>query len=257
MPLDGRDPLKSRGTRANPPGMLSGRESYTYFPGQEHLPAPVAPNLVNRSFSIIAEVNRPKQPIEGVLLSRGDRNGGFTLYVKDGLLIFDANHLGWRHTVIRSQREVPVGKSTLCLDYTRIDQTHGIGSNIETNAEKIAGSPDRLAAALAGLVGRPRCRPRCPFARHRRLYRQGRICVPGGRPVAGRHQGRSSPREQTIACPPGGNDHQSVNQVPTRYPTDTGHIAGREQNDSVTLLTPQTPCLRLPVRQVVLGRGPG
>jgi arylsulfatase A-like enzyme len=140
LPLDGHDPLKSRGTRVSPPGMLSGRESYTYFPGQEHLPAPVAPNLVNRSFSIIAEVNRPKQTIEGVLLSRGDRNGGFTLYVKDGLLIFDANHLGWRHTVIRSQRDVPVGKSTLRLDYTRIDQTHGIGV-LSINAEKTAEAP--------------------------------------------------------------------------------------------------------------------
>ena len=47
--------------------------------------------------------------------------------MKDGRLVFDANHLGWRHTVIRSQREVPVGKSTLRFDYTRIDQSHGIG----------------------------------------------------------------------------------------------------------------------------------
>ncbi len=140
LPLEGRDPLKSRGTRTNPPGMLSGRESYTYFPGQEHLPAPVAPNLVNRSFSIIALVNRLDQKAQGVLLARGDRNGGFSLYLKDGRLIFDANHLGWRHTVLRSQREVPVGKSTLRLDYTRIDQAHGIGV-LSINAEKTAEAP--------------------------------------------------------------------------------------------------------------------
>jgi arylsulfatase A-like enzyme len=140
LPLDGHDPLKSRGTRANTPGMLSGRESYTYFPGQEHLPAPVAPNLVNRSFSIIADVDRSDEKVEGVLLARGDRNGGFALYLKDGRLVFDANHLGWRHTVIRSRREVPVGKSTLRLDYTRIDQTHGIGA-LSINGEKIAESP--------------------------------------------------------------------------------------------------------------------
>ena len=41
FPLDGRDPLRSRGARANPPRLLSARGSYTYFPGQEHLPAAV------------------------------------------------------------------------------------------------------------------------------------------------------------------------------------------------------------------------
>ena len=148
--------------------MLSGRESYTYFPGQEHLPAPVAPNLVNRSFSITAVVDRPDHKVEGVLLARGDRNGGFAFYVKDGRLFFDANHLGWRHTVLRSQREVPVGKSTLRFDYTRIDQAHGIGVLIDRRG-KDRGSRDRLAAPLADLVGRPRRRPRCAFTGHRRL----------------------------------------------------------------------------------------
>jgi hypothetical protein len=127
LPLDGREPLRSRGARANPPRMLSGRESYTYFPGQEHLPAPVAPNLYNRSFSITAQVDRADNKVEGVLVARGDRNGGFSLYVKDGKLVFDANHFGWRHTIIRSEREVPVGKSVLRFDYTRVDQFHGIG----------------------------------------------------------------------------------------------------------------------------------
>jgi arylsulfatase A-like enzyme len=137
LPLDGRDPLKSRGARANPPGMLSGRESYTYFPGQEHLPAPAAPNLFNRSFSITALVDRPDQKAEGVLVARGDRNGGFAFYLKDGRVVFDANHLGWRHTVIRSQQNVPVGKSTLRFDFTRVDQSHGIGV-LSIDGEKIA-----------------------------------------------------------------------------------------------------------------------
>lgn len=127
LPLDGREPLRSRGARANPPGMLSGREFYRYLPGQEHLPAPVAPNLFNRSFSITALVDRADHKVEGVLLARGDRNGGFAFYLKDRRLVFDANHFGWRHTVIRSEREVPIGRSTLRFAYTRVDQSHGIG----------------------------------------------------------------------------------------------------------------------------------
>jgi arylsulfatase len=91
------------------------------------LPAPVAPNLFNRSFSITALVDRADQDVEGVLIARGDRNGGFAFYLKDGRLVFDANHFGWRHTVIRSERKVPVGKSILRFDYTRVDPFRGIG----------------------------------------------------------------------------------------------------------------------------------
>jgi len=127
FPLDGREPLRSRGTRATPPRLLSGRGSYTYFPGQEHLPAPVAPHIYNRSFSITALVDRPDEKVEGVLIAHGDRNGGFTFYVKDGRLVFDANHFGWRHTIIRSQRLVPVGESTLRFEYTQGEQSGGVG----------------------------------------------------------------------------------------------------------------------------------
>jgi arylsulfatase A-like enzyme len=163
LPLDGRDPLRSRGNRAQPPGMLSGRDSYTYFPGQEHLPAPVAPNLVNRSFSITAIVELPDHKTEGVLLARGDRNGGFALYVKDGRLVFDANHLGWRHTVLRSQHAVPIGKSTLRFEYTRVDQAHGIGvlsiGDQKTAEAEIASSPPWLIAWEGLDVGRDALSP--------------------------------------------------------------------------------------------------
>ncbi len=163
LPLDGRDPLKSRGARANPPGMLSGRESYTYFPGQEHLPAPAAPNLFNRSFSITALVDRPDQKAEGVLVARGDRNGGFAFYLKDGRVVFDANHLGWRHTVIRSQQNVPVGKSTLRFDFTRVDQSHGIGVLLiagEKTAEGMIDSSPPWMLSWEGLdIGRDSLSP--------------------------------------------------------------------------------------------------
>jgi arylsulfatase len=120
--------------------MLSGRESYRYFPGQAHLPAPVAPNLANRSFSITAVVDRPDKRAEGVLLARGDRNGGFALYVKDNHLLFDANHLGWHHTVLKSDREVPIGKSTLRFEFTRTDAEHGVGV-LSIGAAKAAEGP--------------------------------------------------------------------------------------------------------------------
>jgi hypothetical protein len=83
----------------------------------------------------------------------GDRNGGFAFYLKDGRLIFDANHFGWRHTVIRSERLVPVGKTTLRFDYTRVDQFHGIGVLTIGGAKTVEGTIESFPPWQLGWEG--------------------------------------------------------------------------------------------------------
>ena len=161
-----------------------------------------------------------------MLLARGDRNGGFALYLKDGRLVFDANHLGWRHTVLRSQREVPVGKSTLRLDYTRIDQAHGIGVlsiNAEKTAEAPIDSPPPWLLSWEGLdVGRDALSPVTDD-----YASMGDFAFPAA---------ALARVDIKVGPPPAAQTTKKLNH---------------------SILTPQTPCLRLPIRQVVLGRGCG
>ena len=62
-------------------------------------------------------MERPDARAEGVLVAQGEFSGGYVFYVKDGKLVFDYNDLG-KHTVLTSDREVPVGKSTLSYVFT-------------------------------------------------------------------------------------------------------------------------------------------
>jgi arylsulfatase len=67
-----------------------------------------------------AEVERPDESSGGVLVAHGTQNTGFSWYIKDERLVFDSNALA-RHFVVRSERPVPVGKSTLGAAFTWVD----------------------------------------------------------------------------------------------------------------------------------------
>jgi hypothetical protein len=80
------------------------------YPGRSRVPDAAAPDLRARSFSIAADVLLPCTG-QGVLLSHGDSNGGYSLRLSDGHLVHDYVHAG-RHSVTRSRTAVPEGRWT-------------------------------------------------------------------------------------------------------------------------------------------------
>lgn len=65
-----------------------------------------------------AEVDRPDAGADGVLVAQGTQNIGFSWYIKDGRLVFDYNVFA-EHQVVRSDQQVPVGKSKLEVQFIR------------------------------------------------------------------------------------------------------------------------------------------
>ncbi|MGZ3472576.1 MAG: hypothetical protein ACXVA6_21650, partial [Isosphaeraceae bacterium] len=142
--------------------LLARPTSHTYYPGQEHLPSSAAPPINGRSFSITAPVERPDARAEGVLVAQGEFSGGYVFYVKDGKLVFDYNDLG-KHTVLTSDREVPVGKSTLSYVFTTTAERKGKGA-LFINETKVAEaglalSPTRMISWEGFDVGRDSLSP--------------------------------------------------------------------------------------------------
>ena len=97
LPLDDRTIELFGGTPR--PGTVHARRHYVYYPPLAHIPADAAPPLGARSWTIVAEVDLPAEPAEGVLYARGSHNVGHTFFVKDGRLQFDYNALGTHHRV--------------------------------------------------------------------------------------------------------------------------------------------------------------
>jgi hypothetical protein len=84
-----------------------------------HVPTDVAPDVRSRSYTIEARVEIDEAGAEGVLISHGDATSGYSLYVKDGLLVHDLN-IGGGHEIVSSDRKIPAGVRRLGVRVDRM-----------------------------------------------------------------------------------------------------------------------------------------
>ncbi len=94
------------------------RHQFTFHAGMGHVPTDVAPDVRSRSYSIEAHVEIDHDA-EGVLIAHGDATSGYSLYIKDGLLVHDLN-IGGGHEIVRSTRRVPSGAHRLGVHVERL-----------------------------------------------------------------------------------------------------------------------------------------
>jgi arylsulfatase len=83
LPIDGRGSQRVMDER---PAIAVGRTSYTYYPDTQPVSASAGANCMNRPHSITADVEIPEEGAEGVVFSHGGSDGGYSLYIKDGIL---------------------------------------------------------------------------------------------------------------------------------------------------------------------------
>jgi arylsulfatase len=128
LPIDGRGTLRLAETR---PQIAVARTSYTYYPGTQSVPSNAAVNTLNRPYSITADVSIPKGGAEGVLLSHGGNDGGFSFYMKEGKLHFAYNYVADTHYHFTSTADVPAGRRKLRFEFEpsgKPDVAKGLGT---------------------------------------------------------------------------------------------------------------------------------
>jgi arylsulfatase len=114
LPIDSRGTLRFADPR---PQIAIARTTYTYYPGTQPVPISACPNVLNRAHSITADVEIPKGGAQGVLLSAGDVQGGYTFYLKDGKLRYGYNYVGSKFYHLESESPVPVGRHSLRFEF--------------------------------------------------------------------------------------------------------------------------------------------
>jgi arylsulfatase A-like enzyme len=114
LPIDSRGTLRFADPR---PQIAVARTSYTYYPGTQAVPANAGPNVLNRPHSITADVEIPQGGAEGVLLSAGDVQAGYSFYVKDGRLRYSYNYVGSSFYDVESTVPVPEGRHKLRFEF--------------------------------------------------------------------------------------------------------------------------------------------
>jgi arylsulfatase len=98
------------------------RHQFTFHAGMGHVPTDVAPDVRSRSYTIEAHVEIENGGAEGVLIAHGDVTSGYSLYIRDGLLVHDLN-IGGGHEILRSDRKVGPGAHRLGLHVERLVRT--------------------------------------------------------------------------------------------------------------------------------------
>ena len=99
------------------PSAVAGRTEFTYSGEVSGIPTGNAPNLVGKSFRIIADVEVPPKGVEGMLNTIGGRFGGYGMYVLKGKPVFTYNLLGLERFKWQAPQALTPGKHTILFDF--------------------------------------------------------------------------------------------------------------------------------------------
>jgi arylsulfatase len=94
------------------------RTKFAYYSGTENVLPGMMPQIFNRSFTITADLELPKDGADGVIVAEGDAMGGFALYIENGKLHYTYGLVGIRLDTLTSSEKVPTGRVTVRYEFT-------------------------------------------------------------------------------------------------------------------------------------------
>jgi arylsulfatase len=114
LPLDDR--LAERFNPALRPSLIEGRTIFNYFQGASIPDSSAAPTQ-NRSYTITAYLDIPKEGADGVLVAVGGVVGGFSLYVKDRRPVYEYNFVSLQRTKITGTEALEPGQNVVRMEF--------------------------------------------------------------------------------------------------------------------------------------------
>jgi arylsulfatase len=113
LPLDGRKVERLNAEMQGRPSLAGNRTKMVYYPGMKGLPAGSAPNVLNKSFSITAEIEMTADSNQGAVFSLGGSDSGYGIYIRDRQPVFVGNFLGRSIVRAASNKPLPDGPARL------------------------------------------------------------------------------------------------------------------------------------------------
>jgi arylsulfatase len=120
LPLDNSSLVRFTTPR---PSLTAGRTLFTYTKPISGVPNSGAPSILNKSYTITAEIDIPAGGAEGMIVTDGGRFGGYALFlsrgaadVRRGKPVFLYNLLDLKRTIWEGP-ELSPGKHTIVFDY--------------------------------------------------------------------------------------------------------------------------------------------
>ena len=130
LPLDWRGTIRFNAEAMGRPSLIRGRNRMEYFPGMTGLPDAAAPPMLNKSWTITAEVEVPDNRASGMIITHGGLEGGYGLYVREGKPTFVYNFLAIERPTFAAKEPLPPGKSTIVVDFAYDGGGRGKGGTL-------------------------------------------------------------------------------------------------------------------------------
>jgi arylsulfatase len=141
LPLDWRAVERLNAELQGRPTLAGNAKTFTYYPGQVGLPNEAAPRVLNKSWTITADVEDADKA-DGMIVTHGGMVGGYGLYLKEGKPTFVYNYLDLDRYTITGTEALPAGKVKLVVDfaYDGKPDERGKGGTvtISANGKKVA-----------------------------------------------------------------------------------------------------------------------
>jgi arylsulfatase len=136
------------------PSATAGRNTFTYSGEISGLPESDAPSILNRSYTITAEVDIPgsagstvgragsQDGSEGMIVTEGGRFGGYGLYLLKGKPVFLYNFVGLERFRWEGQDALAPGKHTIAFDFRYDGPGFGKGGTgvLKVDGKEVANS---------------------------------------------------------------------------------------------------------------------
>jgi arylsulfatase len=110
------------------------REFVYYAPGAVRIAEKASAPVKNRSHNIVTTVDLHGDE-EGVIVACGGMTGGYTMYLKNGRLVFDYNYLDGVHYKLTSP-PLPTGTTELKFNFIKTGEYAGTGE-LYVNGDKV------------------------------------------------------------------------------------------------------------------------
>ena len=145
LPLDDRKARLDVNTRQD---FSAGRDTYTYYRGMKRIPEGTAPDMKNRSFSIIADIDVPVAGGEGMIITQGGRFGGWGLFMHQGRLFYHYNLAGIKRDTVSTADKLTPGRHRIQLDFLYDGAGLGKGGQAKLLVDGAAAAEGRIRQTL-------------------------------------------------------------------------------------------------------------
>ena len=155
LPLDWRGVERFNSELMGRPSLIAGRKKLEYYPGMVALPDGSSPPMLNKSWTITADIEVPDDGGNGMIVTHGGVEGGYGLYLRDGKPTFVYNFLGVARPTFAAKDPLPKGKARLVVDFAYDGGGMAKGGTITmtANGTKVAGGRLEMTIPMQFTLG--------------------------------------------------------------------------------------------------------